>query len=170
LPATVLNERFDVLAWNAAFAALFPSVVAASPADRNTLWLNFTHPDCCHPYLNRAGQLGMMVAQLRAAYGRHLGEPAWTGFVRRLQAASPEFARMWAEHEVASPASYLKIFRHPVHERLTMTTNSLAVLAVPGTRMVVYTPADEPTRRALASLVAGDGAGARFPCWDAHLG
>jgi len=170
LPATVLSERFDVLAWNAAFAALFPTVVAAPPADRNTLWLNFTHPDCCHPYLNRADQLGMMVAQLRASYGRHLGEPAWTGFVRRLQAASPEFARMWAEHEVASPASYLKIFRHPVHERLTMTTNSLAVLAVPGTRMVVYTPADEPTRRALASLIDGDGAGARFPCWDAHLG
>ena len=170
LPATVLSERFDVLAWNAAFAAVFPTVVAAPPADRNTLWLNFTHPDCCHPYLNRADQLGMMVAQLRAAYGRHLGEPAWTGFVRRLQAASPEFARMWAEHEVASPTSYLKIFRHPVHERLTMTTNSLAVLAVPGTRMVVYTPTDEPTRRALDSLIAGDGAGARFPCWDAHLG
>ena len=170
LPATVLSERFDVLAWNAAFAALFPTVVGAPPADRNTLWLNFTHPDCCHPYLNRADQLGMMVAQLRAAYGRHLGEQAWTGFVRRLQAASPEFARMWAEHEVASPASYLKIFRHPVHERLTMTTNSLAILAVPGTRMVVYTPADEPTRRALDGLIAGDGAKARFPCWDAHLG
>jgi transcriptional regulator with XRE-family HTH domain len=170
LPATVLNERFDVLAWNAAFAALFPSVVGAPPEDRNTLWLNFTHPACCHPYLNRADQLGMMVAQLRAAYGRHVGEPAWTGFVRRLQAASPEFACMWAQHEVASPASYLKIFRHPRHDRLTMTTNSLAVLAVPGTRMVVYTPADEPTRMALASLVAGDGAGARFPCWDAHPG
>jgi transcriptional regulator with XRE-family HTH domain len=170
LPAAVLNERFDLLAWNAAFAALFPTVVRVPAADRNTLWLNFTQHDCCHPYLNRADQLGMMVAQLRAAYGRHLGEPGWTGFVRRLQAASPEFARMWAQHEVASPASYLKIFRHPVHERLTMTTNSLAVLAVPGTRMVVYTPADEPTRQALASLIAGDGAGARFPCWDAHPG
>jgi transcriptional regulator with XRE-family HTH domain len=168
LPATVLNERFDVLAWNAAFAALFPTVVAAPPADRNTLWLNFIHPECCHPYLNRADQLGMMVAQLRGAYGRHLGEPAWTGFVRRLQAASPEFARMWDQHEVASPASYLKIFRHPAYERLTMTTNSLAVLAVPGTRMVVYTPADDATRSALACLIAGDGAAASFPCWPEH--
>jgi transcriptional regulator with XRE-family HTH domain len=170
LPACVLNERFDVLAWNAAYAALFPSVVGAPAQDRNALWLNFTQPACCHPYLNRADQLGLMVAQLRAAYGRHVGEPAWTGFVRRLQAASPEFARMWAEHEVAGPASYLKIFRHPAHAQLTMTTNSLAVLAVPGTRVVVYTPADEPTRRAVTSLVAGDGAGARFPCWDAHPG
>ena len=168
LPASVVNERFDLLAWNAAFAALFPTVVAAPRAERNTLWLCFTHPACCHPYVNRADQLGRMVAQLRGAYGRHVGEPAWTGFVRRLQAASPEFGRMWAQHEVSSPASYQKIFRHPVHERLSLTTNSLAVLAAPGTRMVVYTPADDTTRHAVASLIAGDAADARFPCWPAH--
>ena len=168
LPASVLNERFDLLAWNAAFAALFPTVVTAPAAGRNTLWLCFTHPACCHPYLNRADQLGMLVAQLRAAYGHHVGEPTWTGFVRRLQAASPEFRRMWAQHEVASPATYLKIFRHPLYERLTMTTNSLAVLAVPGTRMVVYTPADDATRDAVACLIAGEGAGVRFGCRPAH--
>ena len=168
LPASVINERFDLLAWNAAFAALFPTVVNVPRAERNTLWLNFTHAACCHPYVNRADQLGRMVAQLRAAYGRHVGEPAWTGFVRRLQAASPEFSRMWAQHEVSSPASYQKIFRHPAHERLSLTTNSLAVLAAPGTRMVVYTPADDATRRAVASLIAGYAADARFPCWPAH--
>jgi len=170
LPASVVSERFDLLAWNAAYAALFPSVTGAAAEDRNTLWLCFTHPACCHPYLNRADQLGMMVAQLRAAYGRHVGEPAWTSFVRRLHAASPEFARMWAQHEVASPATSLKLFRHPRHDRLAMTTNSFAVLASPATRMVVYTPADEATRRAVASLIAADGAGDRFDCWDAHAG
>jgi hypothetical protein len=118
--------------------------------------------------VNRGDQLGRMVAQLRAAYGRHVGEPAWTGFVRRLQAASPEFSRMWAQHEVASPASYLKIFRHPAYKRLSMTTNSLAVLAAPGTRMVVYTPADDATRRAVADLIADQGTDARFPCWPTH--
>jgi transcriptional regulator with XRE-family HTH domain len=165
LPASIVNERFDLLAWNAAYAALFPGVVVVPAEHRNTLWLCFTHPACCHPFLNRAGQLGRMVAQLRAAYGRHVGEPAWTGFVRRLQAASPDFGRLWAEHEVANPATYLKLFRHPVYDRLAMTTNSLAVMAVPGTRMVVYTPADEATRQAVACLIAGEGAGARFPCW-----
>jgi MmyB-like transcription regulator ligand binding domain len=118
--------------------------------------------------VNRAEQLGRLVAQLRAAYGRHLGEPAWTGFVQRLQAASPEFARMWEQHEVAGPVSYHKVFRHAACERLTMITNSFGVLAAPGTRMVVYTPADETTRAALASLVAGEGADARYPCWPAH--
>jgi transcriptional regulator with XRE-family HTH domain len=168
LPASVVNERFDLLAWNAAFTAVFPSVVGVPAADRNTLWLNFTLPACCHPYLNRAEQLGRMVAQLRAAYGRHLGEPAWNCFLRRLQAASAEFAQMWEQHEVASPATYYKVFRHPAYDRLTMVTNSLAVHSAPGARMVVYTPADESTRAAIAGLIAGAGADARYPCWQAH--
>jgi phosphoribosylcarboxyaminoimidazole (NCAIR) mutase len=75
---------------------------------------------------------------------------------------------MWAEHEVANPATYIKLFRHPVYDRLAVTTNSLAVMAAPGTRMVVYTPADQATRQAVACLIAGAGAGARFPCWETH--
>lgn len=168
LPASVLNERFDLLAWNSAYATLWPGMIGAAPAERNTLWQCFMCPDCCNPYVNRHEQLSTLVAQLRGAYGRHVGEPAWTGFVRRLQAVSPHFARLWAEHEVASPATYLKIFRHPAHERLAMTTTSLGVLAVPGTRVVVHTPADEATRGAITGLLAGAGTDARYPCWSAH--
>src|SRR5215475_8365734 len=168
LPASVLNERFDLLAWNAAYEVLWPTVVGRAPCERNVLWLNFMHAECCHPYVNRDEQLSTLVAQLRGAYGRHLGEPAWAGFVRQLQLRSPYFARLWAEQHVASQATYLKIFRHPAHERLAMTTTSLAVLAVPGTRVVVYTPADEVTRRAVDGLLRGEGADARFPCFDSH--
>jgi hypothetical protein len=34
--------------------------------------------------------------------------------------------------------------------------------------VVVYTPADEVTRQAVAGLLRGDGADARFSCWDSH--
>jgi len=168
MPASVVNERFDLLAWNAAYEALWPNVTGAAPAERNVLWQVFSCPDCCHPYVNRHEQVGMLVAQLRGAYGRHLGEPAWTGFVRRLQAVSATFARLWDEHEVASQATYLKVYRHPAYPKLALTTTSLAVQAVPGTRMVVYRPADEVTRDAIARLLAGEGKDARYPCWEAH--
>jgi hypothetical protein len=128
----------------------------------------FTHPGCCHPYVNRDEQLSSLVAQLRGAYGRHLGEPAWTSFVARLQAASPLFTQLWAEQHVASSVTYLKVFRHPAHPRMAMTTTSLGVLSLPGTRMVVYNPADDTCRDALASLLAGQDADQRFPCWPAH--
>jgi transcriptional regulator with XRE-family HTH domain len=168
MPASVINERFDLLAWNAPYQLLWPGVTGAAPGERNTLWQCFTYPDCCHPYVNRDEQLATLVAQLRGAYGRHVGEPAWTGFVRRLQAVSATFARLWEEHEVASSVSYLKIFRHPAHPKLTLTTTSLGVLTVPGTKIVVYRPADEVTRDAIASLLAGEDADARYPCWEEH--
>lgn len=168
LPASIQNERFDLLAWNAAYAAVWPTVTGAPSGRRNTLWLNFTLPDCCHPYVNREEQLATLVAQFRGAYGRHVGEPSWTGFVRALQAASPRFARLWAAHDVASAATYLKIFRHPAHDKLVMTTTSLGVLAVPGTRLIVYTPVDEATREAIRGLLTGEGAGTHFPCWPHH--
>jgi transcriptional regulator with XRE-family HTH domain len=168
LPACVLSERFDLLAWNAAYAVLWPRMTAAAPAERNSLWHLFTQPACCHPYVNRDEQVATLVAQLRGAYGRHVGEPAWTGFVRRLQAVSEDFARLWEEHDVASQATYLKVFRHPAHERLVLTTTSLAVLAVPGTRVVVYNPADDVTAGAITDLLAGEGTGRHFPCWEAH--
>ncbi len=51
---------------------------------------------------------------------------------------------------------------------LTLTTTSLAVQAVPGTRIVVYRPADDVTKETIGSLLAGEGVDARFPCWEFH--
>lgn len=52
-----------------------------------------------------------MAAVLRAAFGRHLTEPSWTGFVHRLSAASPEFGHMWSTHDVAAPGPHIKVLR-----------------------------------------------------------
>jgi hypothetical protein len=35
MPASVVTERFDILAWNAAYAALFPRHAEAPPPERN---------------------------------------------------------------------------------------------------------------------------------------
>jgi transcriptional regulator with XRE-family HTH domain len=167
MPASVVTERFDILAWNAAYTTLFPRNAAASPSERNALLYIFTGPDCCSAVDNRADQRAAMVAQLRAAYGHHVGDPAWTGFIRRLEAASPEFAAMWATQDVAQPTYYAKVFRHPLYPRLEMTSVSFAVQAAPGTRLVVYTPDNQATRAAMERLVADPGQH-HFPCWPTH--
>ena len=167
LPASVVTERFDVLAWNAGYQVLFPYIQQSELGQRNALLYCFTRPDCCSAVQNRTDQLAAMTAQLRAAYGHHVGDPAWTGFIRRMEAASPEFAAMWATQDVAQPAQYSKVFRHPLYPRLPMTSTSFAVQAAPGARMVVYTPDDEATRAAMERLVAGP-VQHQFPCWPAH--
>ncbi len=168
MPASVVTERFDLLAWNRVYAALFPHVTSMSAAERNTLLSCVTRPPCCTPIANRDDQFAAMVAQLRAAYGRHLGDPAWTHFISRMEAESPEFTRAWSAHDVALPASYAKIFRHPRFGRLEATSTSFAVQAVPGARMAVYIPADEAARTAMERLAAGDGVQDHFACWSVH--
>ncbi len=167
-PANVTSERFDLLAWNQIYAAIFPRVVAAPPGERNTLLSSLTTPACCSPLPEQGAYCDALVAQLRVSYGRHVGDPAWTHFIRRLEALSPAFAAAWAEHDVAQPSSYTKRFRHPTLGMITTRSTSFAVTAVPGTRMVVYTPEDARSEQAVARLAAGEELTARFPCFDTH--
>ena len=88
-PACVLTERFDVIAWNQVYAAIFPGICEAPPGERNTLLVNLTAPSCCSPLQDQASHCLALVGQLRAAYGRHVGDPAWTHFIRRLEARQP---------------------------------------------------------------------------------
>jgi len=167
-PASVVTEMFDLLAWNEPYAALFPNLVTASPEERNTLYVHLTRPACCHPVDNREQQIIAMVSQLRASYGRHVGDPVWTSFINRMEAASEEFAAAWQSHDVAHNVHYLKVFRHPAVGRITVTTASFDVREVPGARMVVYTAKDQASQEALHRLAVGQIEDAHFPCWPAH--
>ena len=89
IPACVVTERFDLLAWNTVYAAIFPAVTSAPTAERNTLLSVFTSLPCCAPYDNHQQSCATMVGQLRVAYSKHLGDPAWT----HLSAASRRKAR-----------------------------------------------------------------------------
>ncbi|WP_182899248.1 helix-turn-helix domain-containing protein [Microbispora sp. H10830] len=154
LPASVYNGRYDLLAWNTSYGALFGGLIGQPPRDRNVLWRVFTLPDCCCPFVNKDEELPQMVATLRAAFGRHVGEPAWTGFVTRLSAVSPEFARMWATHDVARPGTRMKLFKHSSVGLIRVTSTSMALPAPPETRVVVYTPMDDESRQRLEWLRA----------------
>jgi transcriptional regulator with XRE-family HTH domain len=168
VPASVVNERFDLLAWNDMYATIYPRVTSAPVGERNTLLATLTAPECCNPVGSAEVVCDTMIGQLRAAYGRHVGDPAWTHFIRTLEALSPAFAKAWAAHDVAQPRTWVKAFRHPGVGAIRVTSTSFAVSAVPGARMVVYTPSDAESRIALDRLASGDGTGAHFPCWPSH--
>ncbi|MDI2124925.1 helix-turn-helix transcriptional regulator [Yinghuangia seranimata] len=151
LPAAVYNARYDTLAWNSTYAAIFPGVALARRTERNVLWNVFTVDRCCCVFVDPASEHARMVASLRAAYGRHVGEPAWTAFVQRLCEASTAFATLWARQDVLLNDSHTKRVKHPEVGVLTLTSTAMA-LDVPETRMVVYTPTGDDTRAAITRL------------------
>jgi len=153
--ACVINERYDLLAWNRSYELVFPEVVDYRGKYRNSLWHIFTMPGCCHPFVNRTEEMPRMVATFRAAYAHHVGEKCWEQFIRDLLENSPEFAKLWADHEVGGYGTRLKIFTHPAVGSLRFKSMSMGIHASPGARMVIYTTADESTAEAMRNLDAG---------------
>jgi transcriptional regulator with XRE-family HTH domain len=152
LPATVTNARRDMLAHNAAYARIFPMLADVPPQDRNLLVLTFTYPQWRDTHPDWETSAPRLVAQFRSAMAEHVAEPTWKRLLQRLLDSSPEFAQMWQLHEVLGPETGCKRFLHARLGILRMDFTHLWLDQRLGTRMTVYTPADEPTRSALQAL------------------
>jgi hypothetical protein len=90
--------------------------------------------------------MSYLVARLRAAYAKHVGDPEWEEDIRRLCGLSREFAGLWDRHEVAGPQTRTVTFAHPEAGPVTFTTTELEIPVLPEALLTVYTPADEQTR------------------------
>jgi transcriptional regulator with XRE-family HTH domain len=152
-PACVYNGKFDLLAWNSDYAALFPSITADGNdgADRNALRYCFLALGGDNP-LGSPEVFAHMIAIARAAYGRHVGEPEWTGWVRRMSAESTLFASMWASNRVAEPMPSVRQFICAGAGPFRARTTSFAISGVADTRMVIYIPAGDADAALLARL------------------
>ncbi|MEU2059271.1 helix-turn-helix transcriptional regulator [Streptomyces sp. NPDC013455] len=152
--AVVYNSRYDILATNPAYRDLFlgQEALGAGLGLPNALWTLFTLPEGVCPLVRREEELPLMVATLRSSYGRHVGEPAWEEYIRRLSAASDWFAQLWASGAVVPPGPRVKTLRHTAVGELRMTSQSLSIDGMPECRIVVYTPVDDETTRKMALL------------------
>jgi transcriptional regulator with XRE-family HTH domain len=159
-PAVIHNARRDLLAYNDAYARVFPDLAHVEPEDRNLLWLLFTHPAWRQAMPDWEVATPRLVAQFRSAMAEHLAEPAWKNLLKRLLDASPEFTALWERHDVLMPETGCKRYVHPVEGLLRLDFTHLWLDQRIGTRMTVYTPADEETRASLERLAEHAGSAA----------
>jgi transcriptional regulator with XRE-family HTH domain len=144
-PACVSGPRYDLLAYNRAYNSLIADLDAMPFEERNTLWLIFTHPAWRNAILELDDVQRRLVAQLRSNMAEHVGEPAWKCLVRRLSEASPDFVRVWQQHDVSAPENRTKRLMTPRWGLLSLDYTSLYLGARSGVRLVTYTPADQAT-------------------------
>jgi transcriptional regulator with XRE-family HTH domain len=151
-PAAVMNDRLDLLAYNRVYASFFPDLESIQIEDRNILWLAFTHPAWREVIVDWDEAVGRLVGEYRGAMAEHLDEPAWKTLVARLHDAAPEFAVMWARHDVQGVEGRTKRALHPTAGLLSLDYTNLWLGQRLGTRIVAFTPADERTRIRLERL------------------
>jgi transcriptional regulator with XRE-family HTH domain len=152
-PAMVLSDLGEVLAQNRA-SVLLAGVQTGFTGDRRyAAYRWFTEPDLHARHLpeGREEHARRLVADLRATAGRRHGDPVVTGLVERLRAASADFRRLWAEHEVAVRRTDRKTFVHPRVGDVRMDCETL-VTPDQGQQLLVLTPADADARERMDLL------------------
>ncbi|MGV9267561.1 helix-turn-helix transcriptional regulator [Kitasatospora sp. NPDC003701] len=159
LPAYIIDHRLDVLAWNSAASALFGDDFGTGPA-ANTACLTFLDPESRRTQLSWEQFARETVGALRSASARHRDDPRLHAVVARLLAGSPEFARWWEDRTVRERSHGSKRLRHPLGGELTLCYDQLAATDGSDQRLMVLTPGDGATERALRLLVAGYSQGA----------
>ncbi|MGX6606524.1 MmyB family transcriptional regulator [Micromonosporaceae bacterium Da 78-11] len=151
----VISDLSVVLAQNRASVLLAGDLSTGFTGDRRYLvyrWFTDAQAVAVHTPEERDRHARQLVADLRAAAGRRAGEATVTRLVERLQAASADFRRLWAEHEVAVRRADRKTFVHPRVGNLVMDCKTLVTPDL-GQRLLVLTPADPATRERLALLL-----------------
>jgi transcriptional regulator with XRE-family HTH domain len=139
-PACVYNGKYDLLACNESYAALFPALVDATGIARNALWQIYGRPHGPAP-VKDIDVCASMIATLRANYANHVGEPEWVELIETLCAANAEFARLWGEHLVSElPAPVTKAFECFGLGVVRVRATGFPVQRTTEARMVVYLP------------------------------
>ncbi|GAB3270016.1 helix-turn-helix transcriptional regulator [Kineosporia babensis] len=152
-PALVLSDLGEVLAQNHASVLLMGEHTDQTGNRRYLCFRWFTDPDtrATHPPADRNHRSRELVADLRVVAGRRSSDPEVTGLIKLLQARSPEFARLWVEHEVAVRRADRKTIMHARVGDLVMDCETLEQ-PDHAQKLLVLTPADEETRDRLDLL------------------
>jgi hypothetical protein len=147
-PAYVRGRRWDLLAWNRTADALSNFSSTAGPS-RNMVWRLFRDtslscrlgdPDCARR---------RCVAQFRAVAAKYPNDPAFIELIEDLRTNSPEFRRLWAEHDVLGSADGLKRYVHPDLGELILDHTSFELPGDGDVTMIVLSaaPGSESERK-----------------------
>jgi len=153
-PAHVIGRRWDLLAWNRAYSAVFGDPAETPKSFRNTLWLAFMDPARRELITDWNKGARLMVARFRADSAKHIGDPAFEELIAALNDSSPEFRKWWKRHEVAGSGEGRKTLNHPLAGTLVFEHAVFRPAEQPEQRVAMFSPLpDEETPAKLAALL-----------------
>ncbi|ANJ28483.1 helix-turn-helix transcriptional regulator [Agromyces aureus] len=153
------NGRLDLVASNALGRALhapmFESVTAQGRRP-NFARFHFLDPVAREFFVDWEGGAKATVALLRSEAGREPNDRQLRELIGELSTSSPEFAEMWAAHDVRTLHEGIKRLQHPVvgFVELTYQSAELANPARPARNLNIYTAEPGTTHEERIRLLA----------------
>ena len=153
-PAIVKTAIWDVVAWNAAAAAVLTDYGTLAREQRNILRLVFSNSRVKAVQEDWQGVARYVVGAFRADAARAGADAQVAGLVEELSRSSPEFDALWRANDVAGHGDGVKRVRHPEIGLVELEFSAFAVDGRPDLGMIVYNPVDAETAGRILSLVA----------------
>ncbi|MFJ7242161.1 helix-turn-helix transcriptional regulator [Streptomyces olivaceus] len=154
IPAYIVNDRQDIVAWNAAAAALITDFSRLTPDERNLTRISMRFRDtlCTGAPGSESDFSQQVAAQLRAVSVLYPTDNVLAELINEFATHDPDFASSWRNHAVRPIPSVRKNLHHPTLGELEIDRHTLS-LPGSGFSLVMYTAeAGSPSAAALRSL------------------
>ncbi|WP_328807643.1 helix-turn-helix transcriptional regulator [Nonomuraea antri] len=149
-PAYLIDRHWNLVAVNRAAELIF----GYGEDDHNCLVTFFTSTRYRSALCDWRDAAKAIVGQFRADAARYPDDPEFGRLAADMCAASPEFAEVWAEHDVGDATSGSKTVTHPDAGDLTFEYTALTLPDLPGHRLMLHSPAaGTDTGERLAALL-----------------
>ena len=153
-PAIIKTATWDVVAWNAAAAALLTDYSKLPPEQRNILRLLFGSSRIKAAQADWDSVARFAVGAFRADVARAGAGAEVTRLVDELSRLSPEFEALWRSNDVVAHGEGLKRIHHPKAGLIELEFSAFAVDGRPELGMVVYNPASPADADRIRALMA----------------
>jgi len=153
-PAYVKTSAWDVLAWNAAAAAVLTDYATLAPDQRNILRLLFCTPHARAGLPDWESNARFAMAAFRTDVTRAGTPRSAQMLVEELRRLSPEFAAMWLDYDVRMYGEGKKFIQHANAGLIALEYSTFAIDGQPDLGMVIYTPATPADADQVRSLIA----------------
>jgi transcriptional regulator with XRE-family HTH domain len=140
-PALIRTATWDVVAWNRAATAVLADYAVMEAAQRNIIRMMFgsDHVRAAQPDWESVARF--VVASFRADATRAGATEQVRELVAEMCAKSPDFARLWADHDVRHHGEGTKFIKHRKAGLIGLEYSAFAVDARPDLTLVIYNPA-----------------------------
>lgn len=139
-PATIMDARWNVIAWNKAASKLSLDYSKVDIYKRNFLRIMFTNEEFKKTFIDWNSAAQGMVARFRTAYGKFVDDPWIDEFVNELRSDSKDFDMFWSMHNVKIEDNRLKTIIHPLLGNLEFEETSFMIADNTNLRMSIFTP------------------------------
>jgi transcriptional regulator with XRE-family HTH domain len=157
VPAIIMNLRWDVLAWNRLNTLIYRDYNTMPAADRNLLEIVLSRKASHLSPIDLESTARRLIARLRFDYSKSDDDPRFEALIRRLDAGSPVFRRIWRIPEFSLRAFGIYRFKHPRYGELAFEHTSSVPDGHPHIRVVICMPDNAAAKKAVAQAATAVG-------------